>query len=97
MKVVKSANDQRRKAKAQKEANDAQYNAHVAKERQSIRLNILHAAKGSEKAEPAWELIKNIDYPEITYFTQACYVMLNNDEIPTMAKLEKIVSFLKRD
>lgn len=96
MNLLKSANERQRKEAAKAE-NEARMKAHIAQERMNIRVNILQSAKDPEKAKTAWNLIKDKDYPEITLYGQAAFVMLKNDEVPTVEKLDVIAEYLKED
>jgi hypothetical protein len=96
MNLVKSANDRAKESAMQREQ-EARMKAHIAQERMNIRVNLIQAAKEPEKAKAAWNIIKNKDYPEITIYGQAAFVMLKNDEVPTVEKLDVIAEYLKQD
>ena len=96
MNLVKSANDRAKEAAIQRE-HENRMKAHISQERMNIRVNLIQAAKEPEKAKAAWNLIRVKDYPEITLYGQAAFVMLKNDEIPTVEKLDVIAEYLKQD
>jgi hypothetical protein len=96
MNLVQSANERKRQEAAKAE-HEARMMQHIRQERMNIRVNLLQAAKEPEKAKSAWELIKDKDYPEITLYGQAAFVMLKNDEVPTIEKLDVIAEYLKED
>jgi len=96
MNLVKSANDRAKEAAIQRE-HEARMKAHISQERMNIRVNLIQAAKEPEKAKAAWNLIRVKDYPEITLYGQAAFVMLKNDEVPTVEKLDVIAEYLKQD
>ncbi len=96
MNLVQSANERKRQEAAKAE-HEARMKAHIYQERMNIRVNLIQAAKEPEKAKAAWNLIRVKDYPEITLYGQAAFVMLKNDEVPTVEKLDVIAEYLKQD
>jgi len=96
MDLVKSANERKRQEAAKAEQ-EARMKAHISQERMNIRVNLIQAAKDPEKAKASWNLIKDKDYPEITLYGQAAFVMLKNDEVPTVEKLDVIAEYFKQD
>jgi len=96
MDLVKSANERKRQEAAKAEQ-EARMKAHIAQERMNIRVNLIQAAKHPVKAKAAWNLIKDKDWPEITIYGQAAFIILTNEDNPTVEKLDVIAEYLKED
>ena len=96
MNLIPSANERKRQEAAKAE-HEARMKAHIYQERMNNREKLIQAAKEPEKAKAAWNLIRVKDYPEITLYGQAAFVMLKNDEVPTVEKLDVIAEYFKQD
>jgi hypothetical protein len=94
--LIKSANQQRKET-ALKEEQERRIANQITQEMVNIKLSLLQITKDVEKAKTAWGIIKHLDFPKITVYANALFVCLNNDEMPTIEKLDVIVEYLMKE
>lgn len=92
--LLESAN-QRKQREIAEELKERDYM--INNELTNIRLSLFKLSSSLEIAKKVWNLFKEKQFPEITYYANAAYKLLENNTVPTIDQLDEIVSYLKNE
>ena len=94
--LLESANQRKQREKAE-ELKNKERAYMINNELTNIRLSLFKLSSSLEIAKKVWNLFKEKQFPEITYYANAAYKLLENNTVPTIDQLDEIVSYLKNE